>query len=152
MGVLMSPGDHRWSYGVLITDPLCIAFLIAMGAYFTDFAVGCCNLEMLYICSVAYGSYESLDKDRISDGSGTLEDCEFFDTADSEYFPSLVNRVDASDYRTHVRLNGNYFSFCRHDFHYGVIKVQEPIDPSAGPIQMTCWFQRVPDFGVMGIR
>ena len=25
---LMSPADHKWNYGYIITDPLCIAFLI----------------------------------------------------------------------------------------------------------------------------
>ncbi|HHX65888.1 MAG TPA: RDD family protein [Chloroflexi bacterium] len=32
---LMSATDHRWVSGLFITDPLCIAFLIAMFAYFS---------------------------------------------------------------------------------------------------------------------
>jgi uncharacterized RDD family membrane protein YckC len=31
---LMSPSDHRWVSGLFITDPLCVAFLIVMFAYF----------------------------------------------------------------------------------------------------------------------
>ena len=31
---LMAPSDHRWSYGLFISDPLCIAFLIVMALYF----------------------------------------------------------------------------------------------------------------------
>ena len=31
---IMAPGDHRWAYGLFITDPLCIAFLIVMLLYF----------------------------------------------------------------------------------------------------------------------
>ncbi|MFH0989606.1 MAG: RDD family protein [bacterium] len=31
---IMSAADHRWSYGLFITDPLCIAFLLAMILYF----------------------------------------------------------------------------------------------------------------------
>jgi uncharacterized RDD family membrane protein YckC len=34
---LMLAGDHRWSYGLFITDPLCIAFLVLMLLYFTLF-------------------------------------------------------------------------------------------------------------------
>jgi hypothetical protein len=30
---LMSAGDHRWSVGLFITDPLCLAFLAVMVAY-----------------------------------------------------------------------------------------------------------------------
>ncbi len=31
---IMSATDHRWNYGPLITDPLCIAFLTIMVLYF----------------------------------------------------------------------------------------------------------------------
>jgi uncharacterized RDD family membrane protein YckC len=31
---LLSAADHRWSYGLFITDPLCITFLLAMFLYF----------------------------------------------------------------------------------------------------------------------
>jgi uncharacterized RDD family membrane protein YckC len=31
---LMSPSDHRWTYGLFITDPLCLVFLAAMFLYF----------------------------------------------------------------------------------------------------------------------
>lgn len=31
---IMSPSDHRWAYGLLVTDPLCLAFLIVMFLYF----------------------------------------------------------------------------------------------------------------------
>lgn len=31
---IMSPIDHRWAYGLFITDPLCIAFLIVIALYF----------------------------------------------------------------------------------------------------------------------
>ena len=31
---MMSAGDHRWSSGLFITDPLCIAFLAVMTFYF----------------------------------------------------------------------------------------------------------------------
>jgi len=31
---LMSPNDHRWSFGLFITDPLCIVFLVVMFLYF----------------------------------------------------------------------------------------------------------------------
>ena len=31
---LMSPSDHRWSSGLLVTDPLCIVFLVVMALYF----------------------------------------------------------------------------------------------------------------------
>ena len=31
---IMSPLDHRWAYGLFITDPLCIMFLFIMIAYF----------------------------------------------------------------------------------------------------------------------
>ena len=31
---IMSPGDHRWAYGLFVTDPLCIAFLVFMFLYF----------------------------------------------------------------------------------------------------------------------
>ena len=31
---VMAPDDHRWAYGLFITDPLCIAFLIVMFLYF----------------------------------------------------------------------------------------------------------------------
>jgi len=30
---LMAPTDHRWTYGLFITDPLCVAFLIVMFLY-----------------------------------------------------------------------------------------------------------------------
>jgi uncharacterized RDD family membrane protein YckC len=30
----MSAADHAWAYGALITDPLCIAFLVIMALYF----------------------------------------------------------------------------------------------------------------------
>ena len=30
----MSATDHRWNYGLFITDPLCIAFLVVMVLYF----------------------------------------------------------------------------------------------------------------------
>ena len=31
---IMSPIDHRWAYGLFITDPLCITFLIVIALYF----------------------------------------------------------------------------------------------------------------------
>lgn len=31
---LLSAADHRWNYGLFITDPLCIAFLVIMFLYF----------------------------------------------------------------------------------------------------------------------
>jgi uncharacterized RDD family membrane protein YckC len=31
---LMAASDHRWAYGLFITDPLCIAFLAIMALYF----------------------------------------------------------------------------------------------------------------------
>ncbi len=31
---LMTPTDHRWNSGIFISDPICIAFLIAMVLYF----------------------------------------------------------------------------------------------------------------------
>ncbi len=31
---LMAPEDHLWNYGLFVTDPLCIAFLIVMILYF----------------------------------------------------------------------------------------------------------------------
>lgn len=31
---LMAPQDHRWVYGLIITDPLCIIFLAAIFLYF----------------------------------------------------------------------------------------------------------------------
>lgn len=31
---LMSSGDHLWTYGWLVTDPLCLIFLVVMVAYF----------------------------------------------------------------------------------------------------------------------
>jgi len=31
---LMSPNDHRWSFGLFITDPLCMIFLVVMFLYF----------------------------------------------------------------------------------------------------------------------
>ena len=31
---IMTPSDHRWAYGLFITDPLCITFLIFMFLYF----------------------------------------------------------------------------------------------------------------------
>jgi len=31
---IMSATDHRWNYGLFITDPLCIAFLVVMVLYF----------------------------------------------------------------------------------------------------------------------
>jgi uncharacterized RDD family membrane protein YckC len=31
---IMSATDHRWNYGLFITDPLCIAFLVIMILYF----------------------------------------------------------------------------------------------------------------------
>jgi len=31
---IMSAGDHMWNYGLLITDPLCIFFFIAIICYF----------------------------------------------------------------------------------------------------------------------
>ncbi|MBN1582660.1 MAG: RDD family protein [Anaerolineae bacterium] len=31
---LMSPSDHRWVYGLFITDPLCLVFLVVMFLYF----------------------------------------------------------------------------------------------------------------------
>jgi uncharacterized RDD family membrane protein YckC len=31
---IMSPDDHRWAYGLFITDPLCIAFLVLIFLYF----------------------------------------------------------------------------------------------------------------------
>jgi uncharacterized RDD family membrane protein YckC len=30
---IMAPSDHRWAYGLFITDPLCVAFLIVMFLY-----------------------------------------------------------------------------------------------------------------------
>lgn len=32
---LMQPADHRWSYGWLVTDPLCLAFLVGIFLYFS---------------------------------------------------------------------------------------------------------------------
>jgi uncharacterized RDD family membrane protein YckC len=34
---IMSATDHRWSDGLFITDPLCIAFLVVMILYFALF-------------------------------------------------------------------------------------------------------------------
>ena len=34
---LMTATDHRWDYGLLVTDPLCIGFLVAMVLYFVLF-------------------------------------------------------------------------------------------------------------------
>ena len=31
---IMSATDHRWSYGLFITDPICIVFLVVMVLYF----------------------------------------------------------------------------------------------------------------------
>ena len=31
---VMGPSDHRWSHGNIATDPLCLAFLIVIIAYF----------------------------------------------------------------------------------------------------------------------
>lgn len=31
---LMAPSDHRWVRGLFISDPLCLAFLVAMAAYY----------------------------------------------------------------------------------------------------------------------
>lgn len=31
---LMQPSDHRWDYGWIVTDPLCLAFLGAIFLYF----------------------------------------------------------------------------------------------------------------------
>lgn len=31
---IMTPGDHAWSYGWVITDPLCLIFLITIFVYF----------------------------------------------------------------------------------------------------------------------
>lgn len=31
---IMSATDHRWSYGLFVTDPLCIAFLVVIVLYF----------------------------------------------------------------------------------------------------------------------
>jgi uncharacterized RDD family membrane protein YckC len=31
---IMSAADHRWSHGLFVTDPLCLAFLIIMFLYF----------------------------------------------------------------------------------------------------------------------
>jgi len=31
---IMNPSDHRWNNGLLITDPLCLAFLLFMFLYF----------------------------------------------------------------------------------------------------------------------
>jgi len=31
---MMSATDHRWNYGLFVTDPLCIAFLVVMVVYF----------------------------------------------------------------------------------------------------------------------
>ena len=31
---ILSPIDHRWAYGLFITDPLCLAFLVIMALYF----------------------------------------------------------------------------------------------------------------------
>ena len=31
---IMSAGSHRWSYGLFVTDPLCIGFLAVILAYF----------------------------------------------------------------------------------------------------------------------
>ena len=31
---IMSAEDHRWNYGLFVTDPLCIAFLVMMILYF----------------------------------------------------------------------------------------------------------------------
>jgi len=33
---LMNAADHRWAYGWFITDPLCLAFLAIMFAYFVS--------------------------------------------------------------------------------------------------------------------
>lgn len=30
----MSTADHRWSYGALVMDPLCVAFFFVMAAYY----------------------------------------------------------------------------------------------------------------------
>ena len=34
---IMSATDHRWSYGLFITDPMCIVFLVVMFMYFVFF-------------------------------------------------------------------------------------------------------------------
>ena len=34
---LLSAADHRWNYGLFITDPLCITFLVVMFLYFVFF-------------------------------------------------------------------------------------------------------------------
>ena len=31
---IMAPSDHRWAYGLFITDPLCVTFLVLMFLYF----------------------------------------------------------------------------------------------------------------------
>jgi len=31
---LMAPSDHRWNYGLFITDPICIAFLVVIVLYY----------------------------------------------------------------------------------------------------------------------
>ena len=31
---IMSPSDHLWGYGWLVTDPICIAFLVVIATYF----------------------------------------------------------------------------------------------------------------------
>jgi uncharacterized RDD family membrane protein YckC len=31
---IMGTADHRWDYGLFVTDPLCIAFLVVMVLYF----------------------------------------------------------------------------------------------------------------------
>jgi len=31
---IMSPSDHRWASGLLITDPICIVFLVIIVAYY----------------------------------------------------------------------------------------------------------------------
>ncbi len=42
---LMSPLDHRWSSGLFISDPICIAFFVVMGLYYV-LLEGWCGLTV----------------------------------------------------------------------------------------------------------
>jgi hypothetical protein len=116
--------------------------------YVTDFAEGCCSSGGIHLCSMAYGSYQSLDKERISDFAGELEECQFRDTG-AQDFPTLVHGVTDGGFETSIPLSGNYFVIHTHDDHYAVLQVVGDLDPTGELVPVRCWFQTIPSFGVL---
>jgi hypothetical protein len=143
-GILFNDDGYAMDISVMsFADATSIEF------YLTDFAVGCCDPGGLYLCSMAYGSYQSPDADRIGDFGGELRESGFLDTANSHDFPVVVNSKDGSPYATIMRLNEDYLSIYTSDHHYAVVRLCGPINPADPFVELEFWYSPIEDYGVL---